>query len=95
MRECTFLIQNVNRSPLLPRYLVEDGSQAFSSFQVDTFNEGYPALQMFTKVGMGVTVLRFWGVAYAIGKYRLQQIEVEPPHIESLIGHQASQVLAH
>jgi hypothetical protein len=69
-------------------------AQAFSLFQVDTFNEGYPALQMFTKVGMGFTVLGFWRVSHALDKCRLQQIEVAPPHVESLVGHQASQVLA-
>jgi hypothetical protein len=79
---------------LLPPYLVEELSQAFSFFQVDTFNEGYPALQMFTKVGMRFKVLGFWRVAHAICKCRLQHIEVVPPHIESLIGYQASQVLA-
>ena len=87
------LIQSVNRSYLLPGYLVEDGSQTFSFFQIDTFDEGYPALQMFTKVGMCFKVLGFWRVAQAIGKYRLQHIELGPPHIEPPVGYQASQVL--
>ena len=78
---------------LLPPYLVEDRSQALSFFWIDTFDESYPALQMFTEVRMRFKVLSLWRLAYAIGKYRLQHIEVNPPHIESLIGHQAGQML--
>ena len=49
---------------------------------------------MFTKMRMSFKVLGFWRVTHAISQYRLQHIEVGPPHIKSLIGHQASQVLA-
>ena len=49
---------------------------------------------MFMEVGMRFKVLGFWRVAHAIGKYCLQQVELGPPDVESLIGHQAGKVLA-
>ena len=51
--------------------------------------------QMLAKMGMSFAVLASRTMAGAVRKYRLQQVEIRPPHVEALVCHQAREMLAH
>ena len=48
---------------------------------MDAFNEGYSALQVLPRKGVFFAVLGFRAMADAVGKDRLEQIEIQSPQL--------------